>query len=131
MLHLVEASSATTPPVTALESRRRRLDRIGDWGLRAVTAVAAFGAVALIGLVIYKVVDAARPSISTFGISFLWHRTWDAVTNNFGALDFIFATLYTTTFAVLFAAPVSIAIGLYLSELAPKSVRGVIGTLVE
>jgi phosphate transport system permease protein len=127
----VEASSATTPPVTALESRRRRWDRVGDWALRGVTAAAAFGSFGLIALLIYKVIDGARPSISKFGLPFLWHRTWDVVNNNFGALDFIFATLYTTTFAVLFAAPVSIAIGLYLSELAPRSVRGVVGTLVE
>jgi phosphate transport system permease protein len=131
MLAAVEASSATTPPAGALESRRRLSDRIGDAALRYITAAAAAGSVALIGLIIYKVVDGARPSISRFGIAFVWRETWNAVTNQFGALDFIFATAYTTGFAVLFAAPVSIAIGLYLSELAPRGMRGVVGSLVE
>lgn len=85
----------------------------------------------LIGLIIYKVVDGARPAFSSFGVSFIWNRTWDAVSNHFGALDFIFGTLYTTLWAVLIGGPIAIAIGLYLSELAPRGVRGVIGSLVE
>ena len=125
----MEASSLT-PPDHALESRRLR-DRIGDTGLLWLTAIAAFGSVALIGLIIYKVVDGARPAFSEFGISFLWNSTWDAVANKFGALDFIWGTLYTTVWAVLFGGPIAIAIGLYLSELAPRGVRGVVGSLVE
>lgn len=125
----MEATSAPTP-AAALETRRRR-DRLGDAALRWITAVAAFGSVALIGLIIYKVVDGARPAFSAFGVSFTWHQTWDAVANHFGALDFVFGTLYTTLWAVLFGGPIAIAIGLYLSELAPRGVRGVVGSLVE
>ncbi len=131
MLPAVEASSTPTPTLSALESRRGLVDRIGDFVLRWITAAAATGSVVLIGLIIYKVVDGARPSISRFGIAFIWHRTWNVVTNEFGALDFLVTTVYITAFAVLFAAPVSIAIGLYLSELAPRGVRGVVGSLVE
>jgi phosphate transport system permease protein len=128
----VEASSATTPPASgALEARRSRFDRLGDRGLLAVTGLAAAGSVGLIGLIIYKVVDQARPAISHFGVPFVWHKTWDVVASNFGALDFIVGTLYTTAFAVFFAAPVSIAIGLYLSELAPRAVRAIVGPLIE
>jgi phosphate transport system permease protein len=113
-----------------LESRRRR-DRLGDTALWLITAATAFGAVGLIGLIIYKVIHGAWPSIQQFGLSFIWNQTWNAVTNQFGALDFIFGTLYTTIWAVLLGGPIAIAIGLYLSELAPASVRGVVGSLVE
>ena len=113
-----------------LESRRRR-DRLGDTALWLITAVTAFGAVGLIGLIIYKVIYGAWPAIQQFGLSFLWDQTWNAVTNQFGALDFIFGTLYTTIWAVLIGGPIAIAIGLYLSELAPAGVRGVVGSLVE
>jgi phosphate transport system permease protein len=130
MLSPVEASSAP-PPADALESRRSVVDRVGDSALSRITAVAAGGSVALIGLIIYKVVDGAYPAITHFGVSFLWHEPWNAVTNQFGALDFIFGSVYTTGFALLLAGPVSIAIGLYLSELAPRGVRGVVGSLVE
>ena len=126
----MEASSASAPS-RALESRRKAVDRLGDPVFKIITGLAAAGAVTLIALIVYKVVDGARPSMSAFGISFLWHETWDTVTNRYGALDFIFGTVYTTSFAILFAAPVSIAIGLYLSELAPGGVRGIVGSLIE
>jgi phosphate transport system permease protein len=115
----------------SLASQRSLRDRIGDFGLRWVSALAAVGAIALIGLIIYKVIEQARLSMSAFGVSFLWERSWNAVTNEFGALDFLVTTLYVTGFAVLLAAPIAIAIGLYLSELAPNGVRGVVGSLVE
>jgi phosphate transport system permease protein len=127
----VEASSAPTPPADALKSRRTLIDRIGDTALLYVTAAAAFGTVGLIGLIVYKVVEGAWPSIQQFGLPFIWGQTWNAVTNQFGALDFIFGTLYTTLWAVLIGGPIAIAIGLYLSELAPRGVRGVVGSLVE
>jgi phosphate transport system permease protein len=125
----VEASSVPAPD-RALESRRKR-DRFGDFALRWITAVAAFGVVGLIGLIIYKVVDGARPAFSGVGIGLIYHHTWNVVANQFGALDFIWGTLYTTAWAVAIGGPIAIAIGLYLSELAPKGVRGVIGSLVE
>jgi phosphate transport system permease protein len=126
----VEASSASAP-TGALASRRKAVDRLGDQAFRVVTGTAAFGAVALIGLIIYKVVDGASLSISQFGVSFIWHQTWNPVLNQFGALQFVFGTVYVSAWAVLFAAPVAIAIGLYLSELAPQAVRAVVGPLVE
>jgi phosphate transport system permease protein len=123
--------SVVSPPQDRLASRRSILDRLGDVALRWVSALAALGVVALIVLILYKVIGEARPSISKFGLGFLWDRTWNAVTEQFGALDFLVATLYVTSLAVLLAAPVAIAIGLYLSELAPGGVRGVVGSLVE
>ena len=124
-------ASVANPPHDRLASRRSIRDRFGDLALRWVSALAALGVVALIVLIVYKVVAEARPSISKFGVGFLWDETWNAVTEQFGALDFLVATLYVTSLAVLLAAPVSIAIGLYLSELAPGGVRGVVGSLVE
>ena len=118
-------------PVSPLASRRRLGDRLGDAGLRALTAVAALGSVVLVGLIVWKVLDGAWPSIRHFGISFAWHQVWDPNRDVYGALNLIYGTAITSFVALLFAAPISIAIGLYLSELAPGSVRDVVGSLVE
>ena len=134
MLAPVEAASTAPPPsgAQAVRARTRRLgDRIGDLFLHGAAGAAAVGSIALVGLIVYKIVELAWPSITKYGIAFVWHETWDPIHTVFGALDFIFGTLYTSFFALLIAAPVSIAIGLYLSELAPRAVRGVVGTLVE
>lgn len=120
-----------SPAQETLESRRSLGDRLGDLALRWVSSAAALGVVALIVLIVSKTIEQARPSIGAFGIGFVWHETWNAVTNQFGALDFLVASLYVTGLAVLLAGPVAIGIGLYLSELAPGGVRGVVGSLVE
>ena len=87
--------------------------------------------IALVGLLVYKVFAQAWPAITRFGLGFLVHGTWDPVKGTFGALDFIYGTALTSFLAVLIAGPISIAIGLYLSELAPRGVRGIVGSLVE
>ncbi len=130
MLGLVEATSAPLEP-SALRSRRRLGDRVADLGLHGLTALAAAGVVAMVVAIAYKIFDQASPAIGRFGLGFLWHETWDPVKEVFGALDFIYGTALTSFIAILLAAPISIAIALYLSELAPRGVRGIVGSLVE
>jgi phosphate transport system permease protein len=127
----MEASSEAPTPVVGIRRTRRVLDRFGDGALRVVTGLAALGVLVIIAGIIWKVIDGARLAISTFGISFVWNSTWNPVTEVFGAREFIIGTLVTSFGALLFAAPLSIAIGLFLSELAPPSVRGVIGSLIQ
>ena len=124
----VPASELRAP---ALASRRSRRDRIGDIALSGLSGLASLFALVLIGLIIYKVIDGAWPSIQQFGLSFIWDSTWDPNKNVFGALDFIYGTALTSFVALLFAVPISIGIGLYLTELAPPGVRGIVGSLIE
>jgi phosphate transport system permease protein len=112
-------------------SRRRFGDRVGDIGLRGITFAAAFSAAVLLGAIVWKVVDLAHPSISKYGLGFLTSDTWDPVKKHFGALSFIYGTAVSSLLALLIATPLAIAIALWLSELAPRGVRGVIGSLVE
>lgn len=51
--------------------------------------------------------------------------------NVFGAGPLIYGTAVSSLIALVLATPLAIAIGLYLSELAPRGVRGTIGALVE
>src|SRR5262245_36487628 len=125
------AASQTEPLAGALASRRRASDRIGDIALQVLTGLAALGTVVVVIMIGYRIVYGAWPAIQEFGISFTWHEVWDPVTNQFGALNFIYGTAVTSFAAVLLAAPLSIAIALFLTELAPAAVRGVVGSLVE
>jgi phosphate transport system permease protein len=120
-----------TAAPTAFQSGRRARGRIGDILLFAVTAAASLGAIALVGGIAYKLVDGATPAFSKFGLGFITGRVWDPVKSQFGALDFIFGTAVTSFVALLIAAPLGIGIALFLSELAPRGVRDVIGALVE
>jgi phosphate transport system permease protein len=121
---------AAAPPA-ALRRTRRLGDRFGDRALQALTAAAALMAMLIIAAIVWKVVEGAWPAITHFGLGFVWDGTWNPVTGVFAARWFIVGTLVTSFGALLLAAPLSIAIGLFLSELAPPVVRGPIGALVE
>ncbi|HWB21472.1 MAG TPA: phosphate ABC transporter permease subunit PstC [Gaiellaceae bacterium] len=121
----------TAPPVTGLRRTRHALDRIGDRTLYVVTALAGFLSVLVVAAIIWQVVKGSWPAIKQFGISFVWNQTWNPVTSVFGAREYVLGTLITAFGAMLIAAPLSIAIGLFLSELAPPAIRGPIGSLVD
>ncbi len=125
------SAPAATPTRPLGLSTRSLGDRLGDFTLYGLTGGAAFGALVLVALLVYELFDQAWPSIQKFGLGFVTSHAWDPVKTKFGALDFIWGTLYTSLLAVLLAAPLSIAIALFLSELAPRVVRGLIGALVE
>jgi phosphate transport system permease protein len=121
---------STVAPSAAISGGRRFTDRLGDQALFGLSAGASLGAVALVVLVIYKVADSASPAISHYGLSFLGHQAWNGSTI-FGAGTLIFGTLVTTAGALLIAAPLGIAIGLYLSLLTSRRTAAILGPLVE
>lgn len=121
--------SASIP--AGLPRTRNTLDRIGDRALYGLTALAALLSVLVVAAIIWRVADGAWPAIRVFHLGFLWRDQWNAVFNKFGARDFIIGTIVTSFGAMLLSAPLSIAIGLFLSELAPPAIRTPIGSLVD
>ena len=71
------------------------------------------------------------PAFQTFGFKFLYSAEWDAVNKNFGALVPIYGTLVTSAIAIIIAVPVSFGISIFLTELAPRWLRGPVGTSIE
>jgi phosphate transport system permease protein len=109
----------------------RRRWRFGDVTLQGIAGLAAVGLAALMVLLVYEVVDQAHASLSEFGLGFLTSSVWNTVHDEYGAADLIFGTLVTAGVALLIAVPIAIAIGLFLSELAPRALRTPVGTMVE
>jgi phosphate transport system permease protein len=122
---------SAAPTTSPLQARRRLGGRFGDLALVAVTGAAALGSVFLVGAIVWKVLRLSSDSFHHFGLAFITGRDWDPVKQVFGALPFIYGTAVSSFVALVIATPLSIAIGLYLSELAPRGVRGIVGSLVE
>jgi phosphate transport system permease protein len=108
-----------------------RRARLGDLSLQTVAGLAAAGAVSVLGLIAYKVVQGSRLSLSTFGLGFVRGIGWDPVHNHFGAASFLFGTAVTSIGALLLATPLALGIALFLTELAPRWIRGPVTALVE
>jgi len=115
----------------ALRARRNRKDRIGDPLLRGLSGLAAAVAVAAIVGIAYEVIHLASPAISKFGLGFVTTNDWNPVSERFGAAPFLYGTAVTSGIALLLAAPLSIAISIYLTELAPQRLRRPVATLVD
>ncbi|MGA9761591.1 MAG: phosphate ABC transporter permease subunit PstC [Gaiellaceae bacterium] len=116
---------------SAFERTRSRLDRLGDPALKAITFAAATLAVTVLVLISYELIKGSRLAFGHFGLGFLTTQAWDTIHNQFGALSLIFGTAITAILAIAIATPLAVAIALFLSELAPKSVRALLGALVE
>ena len=93
--------------------------------------MAALSGVVLLGLIAREVLADAWPAMHKFGFHFLTTTAWDQNKKLFGAESFIFGTAVTSFGALLLATPISIAIALFLSELAPRGIRAVVTPLVE
>jgi phosphate transport system permease protein len=62
-------------------------------------------------------------SIAKFGLKFWTTSTWDPVSGDFGALPFIWGTLYSAILALLIATPIALGIAIFISELSPRMLR--------
>ena len=122
---------SAVPSTHPLPERRRIGDRFGDLFLHGLTGAAAAAALVLLGAITWKIFELAWPAITKYGFAFVTRQGWDTIHNKFGALDLIWGTALTSFSALLIATPLSIAIGLYLSELAPRGARTLIASLVE
>ena len=73
----------------------------------------------------------ALPTIKRFGIAFLWKTDWDPVSEQFGALPFLYGTLVTSFIALLIAVPIGIGASIFLAELSPRWLSDPISYLVD
>jgi phosphate transport system permease protein len=124
-------SAVTHDPAAPEENLARRGIRLGDVLFQGIAIAASVAATFLLGLIAYKVVAQAWPSIQVFGFSFLWNETWNPVKDVYGGLTFIYGTVITAVIALLLATPISIAIALFLTEIAPRRIASPIATMVE
>jgi phosphate transport system permease protein len=122
---------STVPVTQRLGARAQLRKRLGDRILFGLTALAALITIALMVLIAYRILRGAHLAVSSFGISFLWHTVWDTNKGVFGAGTLLYGTAVTSAMALLIAGPLGIAIALFLTELAPNGVRGVVVSLVE
>jgi phosphate transport system permease protein len=84
--------------------------------------------VASIGLELFR---QSWLSIEKFGLNFWRTTTWDPVAGEFGALPFIWGTLYSSILALLLSTPVALGIAIFISELSPNRLKPALVFLTE
>ena len=98
------------------------LRRKGDSADRAFrwTAIGA-GALVLVvlGLIAVVMTSRAAPVLGRMGLDFFADSKWSAPEGHYGALSFIFGTLFTATIALAISVPVSLGVALFVTNIAP------------
>lgn len=84
----------------------------------------------LIGMIVVLNID-GMPAIQKFGPAFIVGMSWNAVTEQFGALPAIYGTLLSSAIGLLVAVPISLGAAIFLVELAPDWIRGPGSFLIE
>ncbi len=108
--------------------RRRRsvLDRLFHWS----TGVAAAAVLLLVAAIVYRLWTQSHLSIDAFGWKFLTTTEWDPVQEVYGALPYVFGTVFTAVAALLIALPVSVGVAVFLVEIAPRWLREPLSAIV-
>src|SRR5664279_355514 len=103
-------------PPSPRRSADDRLFRLG-------TGFFALLVVLLVGGIAFELYENSRLSIQKFGFHFWQTTTWDPVAGDFGALPFIWGTLYSSFLALVIPPPPALASAIFLSELSPRFLR--------
>ena len=122
--------TAIAPPLDSpspRDLRDARNDRLFRWFL-IVTVAFVLVALACAAL---SMLWGGRHALQEQGLSFFYSADWNPVENKFGALAPIYGTIVTAVIAMLIAVPVSFGIAFFLTEVAPRWLRGPIGTAIE
>jgi phosphate transport system permease protein len=85
-------------------------------------AFAAFVLLLVAGIA-FELTRQSLLSIAKFGLKFWTTSTWNPVSGDFGALPFIWGTLYSSILALLIATPIALGIAIFISELSPRVLR--------
>lgn len=111
---------------------QKQRGKITDIVFLSITALTAFSIIAIsigIFIVLFK---ESLPAMNKFGFEgFILSTEWDPVQEVFGAAPALIGTLITSFFALIFAVPIAIGIAIFITEIAPSFLKGIIGTAIE
>jgi phosphate transport system permease protein len=121
---------AARPPLGRAAAFWKRL-RAGDEVAYLITLISAISVVAITALLVFELYQKSALSRAKFGWSFLFTSTWDPVSEQFGALPFIYGTLVTSGLALLIGIPLGVGAAVFLAELAPPGISSALTFLIE
>ncbi len=87
----------------------------------------ALGSAALVllvlGMIALTMTSRMGPVLDRMGLSFFATKRWSPADAVFGALPFLWGTLYTAVIALVLAVPVSLGVALFITQVATPRIR--------
>jgi phosphate transport system permease protein len=114
-------------PTLELHSRRG----LGDRAFAAMTAGAAALVLLILALIAISTTRDAFPVFRAMGTRFFTTSRWSPAEPIFGALAFIFGTVFTSTIAIVIAVPISLGVALFMTQVAPHRLARPLISLID
>ena len=105
--------------------------QLADGSFHGAMLACGAAVIGLLGLIVFELVTSSRLSLHAFGWKFFTSQMWDPVNDQFGALPFIYGTVVSSILAVVIAVPLSVGSAIFITEMCPRSLRGIISFLIE
>jgi phosphate transport system permease protein len=102
-----------------LRGKTARADATFRW----VAFAAASLVLVVLGSIALIMTDRALPVLREMGFGFFSSRRWSPPDGIYGALPFLWGTLYTAAIATVLAVPVSLGVALFVTQIAPPKLR--------
>jgi len=94
-----------------------------DTGFRWVAIVAASLVLLILGAIAVSMTARSWPVLGRMGLDFFTSRRWSPADKLYGALPFIWGTLYTAAIAVAISVPISLGVAMFVTQIAPRKWR--------
>ena len=109
----------------------RRQSQTGDIVARLVALAFAVSILIITAVLVYELWTNSALSRHKSGFGFLFSTQWNPVTEEFGALPFLYGTVVTSVLALLISVPLGLGAAIFLSELAPARISNALTFLIE
>ena len=103
----------------------------GDTIARLVALIFAALVLLIVVILVFKLWTDSAAARHKFGWGFLSSTVWNPVTEEFGALPFIYGTVITSLVALIISIPLGVGAAIFLSELAPAGLSNALTFMVE
>ena len=125
----------TTAPAPAKAVAARRViaarPTAQDRTFVAAARAAAISTLVVMGLIGLFLLIGAWPALHQQGLSFLTEWQWLPEAGTFGVASLLWGTLLVGLFALVVAVPIGFGAALFISEYAPRSIKGPLITLTD
>jgi len=103
----------------------------GDRVFQSAITACGLAVLGVLVLIVYELVTRSSLSWHAFGFKFFAASDWDPVSEQFGALPFIYGTLVSSLVALVIAVPLSVGVAVFTTEMCPKMLRNPLSFFVE
>ena len=110
-----------------LDGRPQRADEAFRWLSIGAAAIVLL----ILGLIAVVMTAGSVPVFRDMGLTFFVSRRWSVAGNVYGALPFMWGTLYTSIIALAISVPVSLGVALFITQVAPPFMKRPLVYLVD